>query len=61
MNVVLATGVLAQNALMGQGWGLKCPLETERGSLIFEGADGRANAPVMIASGKFRCHPMAQG
>ncbi|MEL6167806.1 MAG: FAD-dependent oxidoreductase [Pseudomonadota bacterium] len=58
--VVLATGVWSKPLM--QKLGLTIPIETERGyHIVFEGAEGGPNHPVMVASGKFVATPMAAG
>jgi len=57
---VLATGAWSGPAM--KALGLSVPLETERGyHIVFEGAEGAPDHPVMVAAGKFVATPMAAG
>ena len=57
---VLATGVWSKPLM--KTLGLSIPLESERGyHIVFEGATGGPEMPVMVSSGKFVATPMAAG
>lgn len=59
-HLVLATGVWSKPLM--RKLGLRIPLETERGyHIVFQGAKGGPDHPVMLAAGKFVATPMAQG
>ncbi len=57
---VLTTGVWSKPLM--QKLGISVPLESERGyHIVFKGAKGGPDHPMMIASGKFVATPMAEG
>lgn len=57
---VLATGVWSKPLM--RKLGLNVPLESERGyHIIFKGATGGPNSPMMVAAGKFVATPMDDG
>lgn len=58
--LVLASGVWSKP--LARKLGLNVPLESERGyHIVFKGAEGGPNHPVMLAAGKFVATPMAEG